>query len=196
VSCTGAIQPVITRADTASAARRRLPGRPLVLLDLALPRDIEPAAGKLSGVQLIDLDAIGAAGEFAGQQQAIAAVRQIAGHELASYVGADRAASVAPVVVALRARADAVVAAELARLTGKLSGLDQQAKREIARSMSRIAGKLLHAPTVRVKELAGAPVADSYEAALRVLFDLDPAAIQAVAQADQDAPPRSRGEVR
>ena len=87
-------------------------------------------------------------------------------------------------MVALRAKAASVVDAELARLAGRLTDLDPQAWQEIDRSMRRITDKLLHAPTVRVKELAGAPGADSYEAALRVLFDLDPEAVQAVARAD------------
>jgi glutamyl-tRNA reductase len=93
---------------------------------------------------------------------------------------------VAPTVVALRAKAAGVVDAELARLAGRIAALDSRAWQEIARSMQRITDKLLHAPTVRVKELAGAPGADSYEAALRVLFDLDPDAVQAVARADAE----------
>jgi glutamyl-tRNA reductase len=82
-----------------------------------------------------------------------------------------------------------VVAAELARLAGRLDGLDARAHGEIAQSMRRVADKLLHAPTVRVKELAGSPGADSYEAALRVLFDLDPDAVQAVVRADPGLAP-------
>jgi glutamyl-tRNA reductase len=62
--------------------------------------------------------------------------------------------------------------------------MDTKAMEEIAKSMRRVTDKLLHDPTVRVKELAGAPGADTYEGALRVLFDLDPATVQAVAQAD------------
>jgi glutamyl-tRNA reductase len=77
-----------------------------------------------------------------------------------------------------------VVDAELTRLAGRLDHLDPRAWQEIDRSMRRITDKLLHAPTVRVKELAGAPGADNYETALRVLFDLDPDAVQAVARAD------------
>jgi glutamyl-tRNA reductase len=72
----------------------------------------------------------------------------------------------------------------MARLAGRLGDLDDTALDEVAKSMRRVTEKLLHAPTVRVKELAGAPGADSYEDALRVLFDLDPAAVQSVAQAD------------
>ena len=96
-------------------------------------------------------------------------------------MSASRAATVAPTVVALRAKAARVVEAELARLAGRLGPLDAASLEEIARSMRRITDKLLHDPTVRVKELAGAPGADSYEDALRVLFDLDPATVQAVA---------------
>ena len=101
-------------------------------------------------------------------------------HELAAYLEANRAASVAPTVVALRAKAATVVEAELARLDRRLGDLDARTRREIAQTMGRIADKLLHGPTVRVKELAGSPGADSYETALRVLFELDPEAVQAV----------------
>jgi glutamyl-tRNA reductase len=195
VSCTGAPGHVIT-ADTVATAMvsPERAGRPLVLLDLALPRDVDPAAGQLPGVSVIDLEEVGEAGtsETSGaietSETDVAAVRRIVAEELAAYVSADRAAKVAPTVVALRAKAAEVVDAELARLTGRVAGLDARARREIAQSMRRIADKLLHAPTVRVKELAGSPGGDSYEAVLRVLFDLDPEAVQAVTRADAVAP--------
>jgi glutamyl-tRNA reductase len=204
VSCTGAPGHVIT-ADTvatAMAAPERA-GRPLVLLDLALPRDVDPAAGQLPGVSVIDLEEVGEAGTretngtsgadeatgASGAREAdVAGVRRIVAEELAAHVSADRAAKVAPTVVALRAKAAEVVDAELARLIGRVAGLDARARREIAQSMRRIADKLLHAPTVRVKELAGSPGGDSYEAVLRVLFDLDPEAVEAVTRADAAAP--------
>jgi glutamyl-tRNA reductase len=193
VSCTGAPGHVIS-ADTVAAAlasREPVTGesapRPLVLLDLALPRDVEPAAGQLPGVTVIDLDAVGDASRGVHEED-VAAVRRIVAEELAAQVSADRAARVAPTVVALRAKAAEVVDAELARLAGRVGGLDARAGREIEQSMRRIADKLLHAPTVRVKELAGSPGGDSYEAVLRVLFDLDPEAVQAVTRADAVAP--------
>jgi glutamyl-tRNA reductase len=104
--------------------------------------------------------------------------------ELESYLSAGRAARVTPTVVALRAKAASVVESELARLAGRIGPVDSTVLEEVTRSMNRVADKLLHAPTVRVKELAGVPAAASYEDALRMLFDLDPAAIQSVAQAD------------
>jgi glutamyl-tRNA reductase len=124
----------------------------------------------------------------------VAAVRQIVADEFAAHASAGRAAQVAPTVVALRAKAAEVVDAELARLASRLVDLDPRARDEIARALHRVVDKLLHAPTVRVKELAGWPGADSYEAALRVLFDLDPATVAAVARADAGLAPRPEEE--
>jgi glutamyl-tRNA reductase len=195
VTCTGSPGQVITAVAVRAALAARVPAqRALVLLDLALPRDIEAAAGQLPGVTVLDLEDLGRASQPGAQPGAlpheaeVAEVRRIVAEELAAQVSADLAARVAPTVVALRAKAAEVVEAELARLAGRLVDLDPRSHREIAQSMHRIADKLLHAPTVRVKELAGSPGADSYELALRVLFDLDPAAVQAVTQADAGLP--------
>jgi glutamyl-tRNA reductase len=205
ITCTGATGHVVTRAMVALALEQRT--SPLVMLDLALPRDVEAAAAELPGALVIDLEIIGAAimasepgaarGAGLATETDVAAVRGIVAQELALYLKADRAASVAPTVVALRAKAARVVEAELARLERRLGDLDTRTRGEIAQSLGRIADKLLHGPTVRVKELAGAPGADSYEAALRVLFELDPDAVESVARADDDLltwPLREAGE--
>ena len=189
VTCTGASGHVIS-ADMVQAAleRRAELAAPLVLLDLAMPRDVDPDVAGLAGVALTDLEALAADGQ-AGLRPGdaeVAEVRRIMADELAAHLSANRAAAVTPTVVALRAKADRVVDAELARLAGRLDRLDAAAMTEVAKSMRRVTDKLLHDPTVRVKELAGAPGADTYEDALRVLFDLDPATVQAVAQADAD----------
>jgi glutamyl-tRNA reductase len=191
VSCTGAPGHVINAGAVGAALELRgdAGGRPLVLLDLAVPRDVDPEAGRLPGVSVIGLEDLGGAaapGSVAPEED-VAAVRRIVAEELAAHLAASLAARVAPTVVALRAKAAEVVAAELARLEGRLADLDPRARSEIENSMRRVADKLLHAPTVRVKELADRPAADSYEAALRVLFDLDPAAVEAVAVADPGA---------
>jgi glutamyl-tRNA reductase len=104
----------------------------------------------------------------------VMAVRDIVAEELAAGASPRDAYQVASTVLALRARAAEVVEAETARLGGKLGGLDVQAHAEIARAIRRVADNLLHAPTARVQQLAGSAVGDSYETALRVLFDLDP----------------------
>jgi glutamyl-tRNA reductase len=198
VTCTGAPGHVIT-ADVVAAAAVRDRDNPLALLDLALPRDIEPGVGDLPGVTVTDLETLADAQPEGAQPgaAAIAAARQVVTAELEAYLSAGRAARVAPTVVALRAKAASVVESELARLAGRLSGADAVTLEEVARSMHRVADKLLHAPTVRVKELAGTPGAESYEDALRVLFDLDPAAVQSVAHADALLaawPPTAGGE--
>jgi glutamyl-tRNA reductase len=196
ISCTGAAGPVITASQTAMALKNRAqasqqrPG-PLVILDLAMPRDVEPAVTDLPGVVLIGMDLLGEHGT-AARDDDIAAVRAILEAELASYHAATEAARVAPTVVALRAKAAKVVDAELARLAGRLSGddLSGHALDEIAQTVRRVVDKLLHAPTVRVKELAGSPGGEEYAAALRVLFDLDPRAVEAVTRAapEQEVP--------
>jgi glutamyl-tRNA reductase len=187
ISCTGAAGQVITAGMVSAAvAARTLAGRPgaLILLDLAMPRDVEPATGGLPGVVLIGMDLLSVHG-IAATEDDIAAVRAILEAELAAYHSAMDAARVAPTVVALRAKAAKVVDAELARLTGRLSadGLSGHALDEIAQTVRRVVDKLLHAPTVRVKELAGSPGGEEYAAALRVLFDLDPRAVEAVTRA-------------
>jgi glutamyl-tRNA reductase len=189
VTCTGASGHVITADMVDQAMRQRTAGPAgprLVLLDLAMPRDVEPAVSTRRDVALTDLETLAADGHpaFEPSDREIGEVRRIMAEELAAHMSATRAATVTPTVVALRAKAAKVVDAELGRLASRLGRLDAEAMDEVAKSMRRIADKLLHDPTVRVKELAGAPGADSYDDALRVLFDLDPATVQAVAQAD------------
>jgi glutamyl-tRNA reductase len=187
LSCTGAVGHVITRdlVAAALAARPRPPARgSLVILDLAMPRDVEPAVAALPGVVVIGMDRLSQQETAAGADD-VAAVRAICEAELAAYRSAVDAARVAPTVVALRAKAATVVDAELARLAGRLNadGLSARALDEIAQTMRRVVDKLLHAPTVRVKELAGSPGGEDYATALRVLFDLDPRAVEAVTRA-------------
>jgi glutamyl-tRNA reductase len=189
VTCTGASGHVISADMVRAALRRRAePGQPLVLLDLAMPRDVDPAVAAIAGVALTDLEGLagdGLTGLRPGDAE-VGDVRRIMAEELAAHMSANRAAAVTPTVVALRAKAAKVVDAELIRLAGRLDRLDAVAMDEVAKSMRRVTDKLLHDPTVRIKELAGAPGAETYEDALRVLFDLDPATVQAVAQADAD----------
>ncbi len=208
ISCTGATGPVITASTVAAALTAREANSPkapneraephsrnrpapLVILDLAMPRDVEPGAEALPGVVLIGMDLL-SEHATAVRDDDIDAVRAILEAELASYHSAVEAARVAPTVVALRAKAAKVVDAELARLAGRLStdGLSGHALDEIAQTVHRVVDKLLHAPTVRVKELAGSPGGEEYAAALQVLFDLDPRAVEAVTRAapEQEVP--------
>jgi glutamyl-tRNA reductase len=189
ISCTGAANLVITEAIVRDALAGRRPGHELVLLDLAMPRDVDPAVGDLPGVRVIGMDELRGTGGGVGAGE-VAAVRAIVEEEFAAYGSAVRAARVTPTVVALRAKAATVVDAELARLTGRLSeeGVSGHALEEIAQTVRRVVDKLLHAPTVRVKELASSPDGEEYDAALRVLFDLDPRTVDAVTRAEVEPP--------
>ncbi len=172
VSCTGAVGHVIPTPLVAAAAAGRA-GRPQVYVDLALPRDVDPAAAAVPGVVVVDLDTLG--GRLAAAVRADADVEQaraIVANEVAAYLTAQRAQVVAPTVVALRARASAVVEAELARLEARIGDLDPVVRAELERTVHRVVEKLLHTPTVRVKELALAPGGAAYADALRELFDL------------------------
>ncbi|MBG6086256.1 glutamyl-tRNA reductase [Actinomadura viridis] len=196
VSCIGANGLMIS-ADRLVAQGVGSDGRRRFFLDLALPHDVDPAVRRLPGVALAGLDDLRTAQEAAEAigPEAIEAVRRIVCDEVAVFLGAARAAAVAPTVVALRSKAADVVEAELARLTGRLPDLDDRARKEITHTVRRVVDKLLHAPTVRVKELALAPGGDTYADALRELFDLDPKAPEAVAVADMRSAATSVGEV-
>ena len=183
VSCTGAVGTVIS-ASVVTAAMSRRPDRPLFVIDLALPRDVEPAVKALPGVTVVDLESLRSVLEDAEVARDVEAARQIVTQEVGSHLSRQRAERVAPTVVALRARAQQVVDAELARIDARMPDLDDRTRREVASAINRVVDKLLHTPTVRVKELAESPGGDSYADALRELFALDPAAMAAVARAD------------
>jgi len=174
VSCTGARGLVLTEQmiRTASAGRR------IGVLDVALPHDVEPAVKLLDGVSLVTLaDLAGTAG---GTEDDIEDVRRIVREETGAFEATRRAATVAPTVVALRTMARDLVDAELARLDRRLPDLEGVQRDEVARTIRRVVDKVLHTPTVRVKELAADPGGPTYADALRELFALDPAAVEAV----------------
>lgn len=178
VSCTGALG-VVVGIDVLSARA----GRPLVVLDLAMPRDVDPGARELPGVTVVDLDVLGEALQGAEVAQEVEAVTRIVHEEVGGYLARQRADRVAPTVVALRERAQQVVDAEMGRLLGRLPGADERTIGELRQTVERVVDKLLHAPTVRVKELAEGPGGDSYAEVLRELFALNPSATEAVARA-------------
>lgn len=154
--------------------------RPLVVLDLALPRDVDPAVASLPGVTYVDLDSLRADGAVVSEAE-VQAASTIIDAELAGYLETQQQLAVAPTVTALRSKANQVIDAELLRLDGRLPGLDPSTRLEVAAAVRRAVEKVLHAPTVRVKELASTPDGDRYAAALRELFDLEPGAPESVA---------------
>jgi glutamyl-tRNA reductase len=146
-----------------------------------VPRDVEPAVAGLPGVVVVDIDALGDALRGAPGATDEAAVGRIVATEVEALVGWLRGADVAPTVAALRSRADDVVEAELRRLGQRRPDLTTDQRSEIARSVHRVVQRLLHSPTVRVRQLAAEPGGDQYAALLRELFDLE---VPQTAQAD------------
>lgn len=188
VSCTGAVRPVVSLADVhhaLAAARRDETTQPLVICDLGMPRDVDPAVAGLPGVWVVDMDRIQREPSARAAAADAEAARHIVAAEVATYLAGQRMAEVTPTVTALRQRAADVVEAELLRLENRLPGLEAAQRDEVARTVRRVVDKLLHAPTVRIKQLASAPGGDSYAEALRELFELDQTAVDAVATAGE-----------
>ncbi|MGY1726278.1 glutamyl-tRNA reductase [Geodermatophilus sp. SYSU D01062] len=176
VTCTGATG-LVVGTDVVAGAMADRGGRPLAVVDLALPRDVDPGVAALPGVHLVDLALLQGERSAAGGTGPVAADDVSAAHALieaeAALLRAERqAAAVAPTVSALRSQAAEVVDAELLRLSTRLPDLDARARGEIARTVRRVVDKLLHEPTVRVKELAAIPGGVDYADALRALFGL------------------------
>lgn len=182
ISCTGAAG-VLLHRDMLERARDGVT-TPLSIIDLALPHDVDPTVVDLPGVELLGLAAL--AQELRDTEGAadVESVRSIVAQEIAAFLAVRRQASVTPTVVALRSMATNVVDAEMQRLDARLPGLDDAVRAEVMQAVRRVADKLLHEPTVRVKELADEPNAVSYTAALAQLFRLDPEAVDAVTRAE------------
>ncbi|GAA0817569.1 glutamyl-tRNA reductase [Spirilliplanes yamanashiensis] len=176
VCATASPEPVLTAPMLAEVAARRT--EPLVVLDLAVPRDVEPV--DLPGVHVVDIDALAASRRAAPAAAETAAVEQIVAGEVEHFLGWLRGADIAPTVAALRTRAEDVVTAELRRFAARRPELTDDQRADVAHTLHRVVQQLLHSPTVRVRRLAAEPGGDQYAALLRELFDLDvPTATQA-----------------
>jgi glutamyl-tRNA reductase len=202
VTCTGATG-LVVGTDVVAAAMAGRAGRPLAVVDLALPRDVAPGVAALPGVHVVDLALLqGERAATPGRPTAgpvaaddIAAAHALVETETALLRAERQAAEVAPTVSALRSQAAGVVEAELLRLSTRLPDLDARARSEIGRTVRRVVDKLLHEPTVRVKELAAAPGGTDYAGALRALFGLGiDAEVEALSEAVTVDPGLRAGE--
>jgi glutamyl-tRNA reductase len=173
LSATASSQPVLALERVARAMRSRQ-DRPLLIVDLAIPRDVDPGVADFEGVTLFDLGDIRryAETQMATHQAEIAAVRVILGEEIERYWLSSPARSVAPVVAALQTRAEAIRQAEIDRQRARLTALGPEATELVETITRRTVAKLLHEPTVRAKEAAGSPRGDRLAESLRNLFDL------------------------
>ena len=170
VTATGAA-PVVA-AEPVRAARAQAGSRPLFVLDLGMPPDVDAAVGRLAGVKLVDLTALG--GHLAGRAvpDQIPQVRAIVAAEAAGYMDRRDQAAAAPVIAAMHAQIRQFANAELARLHDRLPDLSEAQRAETAATVHRILRKVLHRPTVRAKEFSAGPEGPVYLDVLRQLFDL------------------------
>jgi glutamyl-tRNA reductase len=166
VSCTRSPGVVIGVREL--AAERRL-----LVVDLALPRDVDPAVGSLPGCTLYDLDGLNArAGAAHAPTDAELAAEAIVAEEAERFCAWRRSRSVATAITSLRGRAEAIRAAELARMRAKLDGLSPAERHAVETLTAQIVNKLLHEPTISVKQAAG----EELVPALCRLFALEEAA--------------------
>jgi glutamyl-tRNA reductase len=165
---------VILHAADVEAALPARGGRPLLLVDIAVPRDLDPAIADLPGCLLYDLDALGpeAGDALAHQEGQVEAAEAIVADEAEGFAAWLRSLEAVPVVTALRRRADEIRARELAKAQPRLRELSEGERREVEAVTAKIVNELLHEPTVRVKEAASAGTV-AYADALRELFALD-----------------------
>ena len=156
------------------AAVMALRQAPLLVVDAAMPRDVDPAAASLEGLTLLDLDAIRTFVEagLSSRRAEITSVEAIVRDELDRFAAGASARQVAPVVTALRAHLELIRSAELARYDTRLSGLTDEQREAVSALTRQLVGKIAHEPTVRLKEAAGTIRGQRMADALRTLFDL------------------------
>lgn len=187
ITCTGATGILVSAPMLAAARAGRT--EPLTVIDLALPHDVDPAVAELPGVELTGLAQLAQQLDEHDAIRDVQGVKRIVTEEISAFVRARHQASVTPTVVALRTMATGVVESEIDRLATRLPELDPDVLLEVIRTVHRVAEKLLHQPTIRVKELANEDGAISYAAALADLFALDPEAVDAVTRVDLPGEP-------
>ena len=173
LTSTGATSIMVEHADLETVMASR-PERPLLVVDIAVPRDVDPSAAQLDGVTLLDMDDLRGFVEvgLAGRQRAASQARLILDEEIERYRDATSAREVAPLVAAMRDRAEQVRKAELERFAGRLEQLSERERETVEALTKGIVAKLLHEPTIRLKDAAGTAKADRLTDTLRDLFDL------------------------
>jgi glutamyl-tRNA reductase len=166
--------PIIDRPMLEAATRDRHSAQPLLVIDLGVPRNVEPSAAALDGVVLVDMEVLrsAVADALSGRQEEVAGATAIVNDEVERYRVASRARDAAPMVSALRARVEEVRRAEFERQQGKRSELSEAQWEQVDAVTRAMVAKLLHEPTVVLKEAAGTPRGERLVESLRTLFDL------------------------
>ena len=170
----GTTHPIIDRAMLQSALSGRGPGDQLLVVDLGVPRNVEPSAADLEGLVLLDMEALRSAVSEAlsGREEEVADANRIVTDEVERYRVASRARDAAPMVSALRASVERARQSELDRQRSKRSDLSEAQWEQVDAVTRAMVAKLLHQPTVALKDAAGTPRGERLVEALRTLFDL------------------------
>src|SRR5574341_1247897 len=194
ITATGAPHTVIHVGNVANVLPHRN-HRPLLFVDIAVPRDVEEAVGKLPGVQVLDIDDLQAHLDenLAMREAAVPRVEEIIRQEAASYSDWIRSRDVAPVIADLRRKAQDLAQQEVEDALRRLSNLDQHDQEIIAQMAHRLVNKLLHEPTVRLKACASEGDGYTYAHAMRELFALNEEARQRTAPHHAQAISSSHG---
>ena len=174
LTSTGSTVPVVEHDDFEPVMAERH-GRPLLIVDIAVPRDVDPRVRDLPGVTLLDINDLRTFARAGVERRAgeLAAVEEIIDEELVRFRTAASARSAAPVVGALHRWAEEVRDSELARFDARLEGLDERQREAVEALAKGLVNKLLHRPTITLKEHAGTPTGDRLSEATRQLYDLD-----------------------
>jgi glutamyl-tRNA reductase len=165
---------IVLRRDAVAAALKPRRGRPLLLVDLAVPRDVDPAVHELDGCFLYDIDDLEAvvAESLSGRRREAARAEAVVAEEAERFRAWHASLDVVPAIASLRARAEEIRAGELARVEGRLSHLPESERKAIEALTAQIVSKLLHLPTIRMKEAAVTADGVLYADAVRHLFGL------------------------
>jgi len=190
VTATGSADIVLSEAGVRRAMATRPAKRALVVLDLAVPHDTDAAIADVAGVRRIDLSEIALAPQCRVSTEYSEAASRIVADEVALFMAERQAERIEPVLVSLRAKADEVIRTQVVRLRGKLPALSDADLAVVEQSMRRSISELLHTPTVRMKQYAGAADGERYAEVINALFDLDPLAA-GVAPPSVPTPPAS-----
>jgi len=185
VASTGSQGLVLSGEQVARAMKERR-GRPVFFIDIAVPRDLDPAINELEGCYLYDIDDLErvVAESVAGRREEAVRAEAIVSEEADSFRAWQLSLDVVPAIASLRARAESIRQEELDRVEGRLASLSPSQRRAVEALTSQIVAKLLHQPTVRMKEAAAAADGVLYADAVRHLFGLE----------ERDGPSRQPGQ--
>ncbi len=174
LTSTGAASLMLEHGDLARVMGRRT-GRPLLVVDVAVPRDVDPCAGAIEGITLLDMDDLRDFAEagMVERRREVVAVRRMVDDEVARFTAVTTAQEVAPLVSALHDRGEGVRSAELERFRSRLAELEPRQVEAVEALTHGIVAKLLHDPTVGLKDAAGTARGERLAEALRDLFKLE-----------------------